>query len=55
MDPIEPVYAALTGAVGVALAALYWAWLFVQIDNVVAEDRPAAAVMAAPPSWSGQT
>ncbi len=50
--PMHPHDAALqlwleTGAVGVALAALFWAWLFVQIDNVVAEDRPAAAVMAA--------
>ncbi len=50
--PMHPHDAALqlwleTGAVGVALAALFWAWLFVQIDLVVAEDRPAAAVMTA--------
>jgi O-antigen ligase len=50
--PMHPHDAALqlwleTGAVGVALAALFWSWLFVQMDVVVAEDRPAAAVMAA--------
>ncbi len=50
--PMHPHDAALqlwleTGAVGVALAALFWAWLFVRIDTVVAEDRPAAAVMTA--------
>jgi O-antigen ligase len=50
--PMHPHDAALqlwleTGAVGVALAALFWAWLFVRIDAVVAEDRTAAAVMAA--------
>jgi O-antigen ligase len=50
--PMHPHDAALqlwleTGAVGVALAALFWAWLFVRIDLVAADDRPAAAVMAA--------
>jgi O-antigen ligase len=50
--PMHPHDAALqlwleTGAVGVALAALFWAWLFVQVDVVVSEDRPAAAVMTA--------
>jgi hypothetical protein len=50
--PMHPHDAALqlwleTGAVGVALAALFWAWLFVQVDVVVGEDRPAAAVMTA--------
>ena len=50
--PMHPHDAALqlwleTGAVGVALAALFWAWLFVRIDAVIAEDRVAAAVMAA--------
>jgi O-antigen ligase len=50
--PMHPHDAALqlwleTGAVGVALTALFWAWLFVRIDTVVAEDRPAAGVMAA--------
>jgi O-antigen ligase len=50
--PMHPHDAALqlwleTGAVGVALAALFWAWLFVRIDVVVADDRPAAAMMAA--------
>jgi O-antigen ligase len=50
--PMHPHDAALqlwleTGAVGVALAALFWTWLFVRIDTVVAEDRAAAAVMAA--------
>jgi len=50
--PMHPHDAALqlwleTGAVGVALAALFWSWLFVRIDTVVADDRPVAAVMAA--------
>jgi O-antigen ligase len=50
--PMHPHDAALqlwleTGAVGVALAALFWAWLFVRIDTFVAEDRGCAAVMAA--------
>jgi O-antigen ligase len=50
--PMHPHDAALqlwleTGAVGVALAALFWAWLFVRIDVIVADDRAAAAVMAA--------
>ncbi len=50
--PMHPHDAALqlwleTGAVGVALAALFWAWLFVRIDVVAADDRPAAAVMTA--------
>ncbi len=50
--PMHPHDAALqlwleTGAIGVALAALFWAWLFVRIDGWVTEDRPAAAVMAA--------
>jgi len=50
--PMHPHDAALqlwleTGAIGVALAALFWAWLFVRIDVVAVEDRPAAAVMAA--------
>jgi len=50
--PMHPHDAALqlwleTGAVGVALAALFWAWLFVQIDVIATEDRVAAAVMAA--------
>jgi len=50
--PMHPHDAALqlwleTGAVGVALAALFWAWLFVRIDTIVSDDRPAAAVMAA--------
>jgi O-antigen ligase len=50
--PMHPHDAALqlwleTGAVGVALVALFWAWLFVQIDVVATDDRPAAAVMAA--------
>jgi len=50
--PMHPHDAALqlwleTGAVGVAMAALFWAWLFVRIDTVVADDRPAAAVMTA--------
>jgi O-antigen ligase len=50
--PMHPHDAALqlwleTGAVGVALAALFWAWLFVRIDAIVPEDRLAAAIMAA--------
>jgi O-antigen ligase len=50
--PMHPHDAALqlwleTGAVGVALVALFWAWLFVRIDTVVAEDRAAAAMMTA--------
>jgi O-antigen ligase len=50
--PMHPHDAALqlwleTGAIGVALAALFWAWMFVQIDVFVVEDRVCAAVMAA--------
>jgi O-antigen ligase len=50
--PMHPHDAALqlwleTGAVGVALAALFWAWLFVRIDIIVMQDRPAAAMMTA--------
>jgi O-antigen ligase len=36
-----------TGLVGVALAALFFAWLFWRIDKVEAKDRDAAAVMSA--------
>ncbi|MHB8283579.1 MAG: O-antigen ligase family protein [Caulobacteraceae bacterium] len=36
-----------TGLVGVALAALFFAWLFWRIDKVEAADRDAAAIMAA--------
>ncbi len=50
--PMHPHDAALqlwleTGAVGVALVALFWAWLFVRIDTFVDEDRSAAAMMTA--------
>jgi O-antigen ligase len=50
--PMHPHDAALqlwleTGVVGVALATLFFAWLFVRIDIVVRSDRPAAAVMTA--------
>lgn len=35
------------GAVGAALAALFWAWLAARIDRLESEDRPAAAASAA--------
>jgi len=35
------------GAVGVALAILFWAWLFGRIDRIEAIDRPMAAAAAA--------
>ena len=35
------------GAVGVALATLFWAWLFGRIDRIDAADRPMAAASAA--------
>jgi O-antigen ligase len=50
--PMHPHDAAIqlwleTGLVGVALAALFWAWLFWRIDQVEARDRESAAVMCA--------
>jgi O-antigen ligase len=35
------------GAVGVSLAALFWAWLFGRIDRIETLDRPMAAAAAA--------